>query len=228
LVVSAHPDDAEMAMGGTLVKLVQTGRSVMHVSLTDGSAGTYGSLEERKAEFEAAAKVIGCDCRMLEFVDTEINNDSDSRKRVAALIRELKPKVVFAPYHTNALAEPGGIAHVDHYTAGALVRDAVKFARLKGLKLSHKPHEIENLFFYMLPRDKLPSIVVDVSESMEQAFEAIEKYSSQMAIQFRGLPIREILKSMRQAAGFRYGMQYAETFVTDMPLRFDGKTFFEV
>ncbi|MCB0331634.1 MAG: PIG-L family deacetylase, partial [Bdellovibrionales bacterium] len=140
MIIAPHPDDAEFGMGGTMIKLTQAGKKVISVCLTQGEMGTYGIPETRREEFEHASKVSGCDCVMLDFPDTGIENDRESRVRVARLLREYRPQVVFAPYYKNDLGLPGGLVHVDHYTTGALVRDAVKFSRLKNVIADMEPH----------------------------------------------------------------------------------------
>ena len=228
LIVSAHPDDAEMAMGGTLIKLAQGGKKLFHLCLTRGEMGTHGTVESRKIEFEAACKVIGCEHRMLTLPDSGIENSRENRLLVAAVIRETRPTIVFAPYHTNNLGELGGISNVDHYNAGALVRDAVKLARLERAMPAPEKHAIQKLYFYMLPRNVLPTIIVDVSEQVELWLRAIRSYESQMAIEFRGTPITDLLLLRRSALGVEVGAKHAEGFVTGMRLGFDPQNFFDI
>ena len=228
LIVSAHPDDAEMAMGGTIAKLRAAEKRIFHLCLTRGEMGTHGSIETRKREFESANSLLGCSHEMLSLPDSGIENNRENRLIVAKVIREVRPTVVFAPYHTNNLGELGGISNVDHYTAGALVRDAVKMARLERTMEKPEKHVIQKLFFYMLPRNVLPTIIVDVTEEMDLALKAIKAYETQMAIQFRGTPITELLLLRRAALGLEIGAKYAEGFVTDMPLNFSARHFSEV
>ena len=113
LVFSAHPDDAEFAMGGTLVKLVRAGYSLRHISLTKADMSTNGTVESRMVEFARASGIIGCAHEALDLPDTGVENTRENRLLAAALIRRYKPQLVFAPYHTNPLGELGGLANVD-------------------------------------------------------------------------------------------------------------------
>ena len=54
LVFSPHPDDAEMTIAGTMIRLVKSGRRVLSVALTGGQKGTFGTPEQRAREFAAA------------------------------------------------------------------------------------------------------------------------------------------------------------------------------
>jgi N-acetylglucosamine malate deacetylase 1 len=228
LIFSAHPDDAEMAMGGTMIRLIRAGYSVINVCLTRGEKGTYGDADIRSQEFNEASKLIGCACQQLDFPDTEIENTAEARKRLAALIRAYAPRVVFAPYHTNPLGELGGISNRDHYTTGSLVRDAVKLARLTKAVPDMLPHTVNKLYFYMIPRNVWAQLIVDVSEVIDETVNAISAYKSQMSINYLGNDIRHILLTMRESVGLHAGLRYAESFTTDLPLRMAPSSFFDL
>ena len=221
MVFSAHPDDAEFIMGGTMIRLAQAGKKIVHVSLTPSQMSTHGDMSRRLGEFEAAAKVIGATPIMLDFMDTEIENDVASRRKVAKVIRENQPKIVFAPYHTNPLAENGGAAHRDHYTTGGLVRDAIKLARLEKTVPEVPKHTVLRSYYYMLPRNVLPNAIVDVTPVIDKVQELIRCYKSQMAINVRGIEVYDSLMTQKRAAGLIIGAQYAEHFITDTPLRLE-------
>ncbi len=54
LVVAPHPDDAELGMGGTILRLKAEGRSVGVLDLTNGEPTPFGSVEVREQETAAA------------------------------------------------------------------------------------------------------------------------------------------------------------------------------
>jgi len=228
LVFGAHPDDGEMSMGGTMIKLVKAGYSLKYISLTKGDKGTFGTIETRTKEFGAACKVMGCDGELLDLLDTRVENTPDNRMRLAKIIRQAKPRLVFAPYHTNNLGELSGVCNVDHYATGALVRDAVKMARLEKTVPDVQKHQIQKLYFYMLPRDIYGAIYVDVSDVIQETVKAISAYETQLNIKSHGHDIKKVLLLRRQAAGLDIGVDYAERFTTDLALNFSAKTFFEI
>jgi N-acetylglucosamine malate deacetylase 1 len=225
MVFSPHPDDAEFGMGGTMIRMVHDGLSVLHVALTPSQMSTHGDIHTRRGEFEAAAKLIGADSLMLDFMDTEVENDAASRKKIAALIRQHKPKIVFAPYHTNPLADIGGLVHRDHFTSGALIRDAIKLARLEKTVPNIPKHTITRSFFYMIPRNVMPSIIVDITPVIDKYKELILCYKSQMAINVRGVGVQDALLIGKRSIGLTSGYEYGEQFVTEMPLNFNPNDF---
>ena len=219
LVVSAHPDDCEFSMGGTLIKLARSGASIFSLVLTESEMSTSGDVIRRKGELAAACSVVGMRYEQWNLPDTGVENTRENRIRVARLIRQLKPKIVFAQYHTNPIGELGGVAHVDHYTTGALVRDAVKMARLDKTVPDVPKHTVSRLYFYMLPRQIMPTMVVDVSDVATDLEKLIGAYESQLVNRFGGLNLRDYLMTRRINLGMDVGVRYAEAFITDIPLR---------
>ena len=157
-----------------------------------------------------------------------MENNRENRLILAELIRLHKPTLVFAPYHTNPAAELGGIAHVDHYTTGSLVRDAVKMARLAKTIPALPPHQIHKLYFFMLPSSLTPTLVVDVTQEMDIAMQAMEAYAPQVAHVAFGATVKERLIIRRSALGLDIGAKFAEGFVTDMKLVCEARHFFEL
>ncbi|UCE01580.1 MAG: PIG-L family deacetylase [Candidatus Latescibacterota bacterium] len=228
VVFGAHPDDAEMGMGGTVAKLARAGRRVLLVSLTRGECGTYGSQAEREREAARAAEVLECDHRLLDFPDSRIEPDLEARERIMQLLRELQPRIVFAPYHSNRFGHHDGMAHVDHLATGVIVRDAVKLARMRGVERESSSHDVQRLYFYMVPRDRYPTLLVDVTAEYAVLVRAIEAYESQMAIERHGRAILEILQTYRRYYGIAAGCEYAEPFLCEEALRADVDTLFSL
>ena len=228
VVLGAHPDDAEMGMGGTVAKLARAGRSVILVSLTRGERGSYGSPAEREREAAAAARILGCEHRLLDFPDTAVEYGLESRTRLVRILRELAPRLVFAPYHTNRFGHHDGAAHVDHLATGALVRDAIKLARMRGVEPELPACDVQRLYYYMVPRDRYPTLLVDVSAEMETLVRALQAYATQMQITRQGNGILEILQAFRRYHGIAAGCTHAEAFLAEEALRADAETLFRL
>ena len=227
-VFGAHPDDAEMGMAGTVAKLCRAGRTVILVSMTRGERGSYGSQVEREREAAAAAAVLGCEHRLLDFPDTAVEYGVESRNRIMRLLRELRPALVFAPYHGNRFGPQDGAAHVDHIATGAIVRDAVKLCRIRGLEPGLAAHEVQRLYYYMVPRDRYPTLVVDVSAEVDTLVRALRAYETQMRIQRAGGEILDILMAYRRYYGIMAGSTAAEAFLSEEALRADADTLFRL
>ncbi|HEX9766481.1 MAG TPA: bacillithiol biosynthesis deacetylase BshB1 [Nitriliruptorales bacterium] len=171
LAVAAHPDDAEVGVGGALILAADAGRRVGIVDLTRGEAGTRGTVGERQHESERAGKLLGLHTRStLGWPDGEVGTRPEHRLALVELLRDLRPRVVLAPYPQDR--------HPDHAAAGRLVREACFLSRVAKIG-DGAPHTVDRLYHYMLHEPFTPSFVVDVSSVWERKMEALTAYESQ-------------------------------------------------
>jgi N-acetylglucosamine malate deacetylase 1 len=220
LVFGAHPDDAEFGMGASIVKFVRSGASVAVCVLTRGEAGTFGTPAQREKEMRAAAAKAGCELEVLSFHDCRIFDSYESRVQLAEVIRRVRPRIVFAPHHTNPASHRDGAAHPDHTATGTIVRSACRYARFAGLKdLAGEPWNAEHLLYYMVPRAARPTLVNDVSAYMEEWQSIARCHESQMSL--RDGKVLESLRRFREGFGGLIGVAYAEAFVMEEPVVFD-------
>ncbi len=172
LVVSPHPDDAELGMGGTLARAKAQGYTTGIVDLTRGEAATKGTPETRAAEAAAAAKVLGLGVRRnLGWPDSRIFDSEDKRLQLARVLRELQPRVVVAPHFSDR--------HPDHVAAASIAPAALHLAGLKNSPLSGEPFKPQNFFYYMGNGPFSATLVVDTSDYIETWEEAVRCYKSQ-------------------------------------------------
>jgi bacillithiol biosynthesis deacetylase BshB1 len=171
LAIGAHPDDAEIGCCGVLVMTSEAGMRVVIADLTDGELATHGTREQRKREGRRAAEIMGLRERIgLGLPDGRLGTESRHRDAVAALIRELRPRVVLAPYPEDR--------HPDHAAAGEIVRAACFLAGLEKAG-EGAPHRPAGLYHYMLHQPFRPSFVVDVSAVWERKMAVLGVYESQ-------------------------------------------------
>ena len=119
VVFSPHPDDAEMTIAGTIIRLVRSGRRVLSVALTGGEKGTFGDAQTRAKEFAAANAVMGSDGRILDFPGhggrqlargTAPDRPSDPRAPAADRLRSVPHESIRPPRRLGklrSLARPG-------------------------------------------------------------------------------------------------------------------------
>ena len=128
LAIAAHRDDVEQTCGGTLLKAAQRGQRTGILDLTQGEMGTRGSAEERAREASDAAAILGSQWRRaLDIPDGRVENTWENRLKVAAVIRETRPRVLILPYWKGR--------HPDHYTASILGYEACFLAGLAKLAI---------------------------------------------------------------------------------------------
>ncbi|MEW6046854.1 MAG: PIG-L family deacetylase, partial [Bacillota bacterium] len=76
LAVGAHPDDVELAAGGTLASLARRGLGVAILDLTNGEPTPHGSPEKRHQESHAAARTLGVAARVTLALPNRYLSDS--------------------------------------------------------------------------------------------------------------------------------------------------------
>lgn len=213
LAVAAHRDDVEQTCGGTLLRMKSLGLRTGILDLTRGEVGTRGSADERAAEAAEAARILKVDWRdALDLPDGRVENSYENRIKIAAVIRQLRPRVVILPYWTGR--------HPDHYTASILGYEACFIAGLARIETGDPAFRPFKILYASLYADVRPSLVVDISDFIEDRFRSLMAYRSQYANQETGSglfvaegEIRERIFSMARHYGLLAGVRYAEPFV---------------
>jgi len=176
LVIAAHPDDAEISLGGTILRMVEDGRAVGVIDLTRGEMGTRGTAEDRDRETAAATKLLGLAHRgNLGLPDGRVQVTLEAREALARVLREHRPDVVLA-HHADDL-------HPDHSACGRLAREAWYLSGLKRLaELDDGPpaRRPARLFHFMGHQPFEPTVVVDIDSVWERKVEVIRCYASQL------------------------------------------------
>lgn len=208
LVVATHPDDAEISVGGTILRCKQDGMSVGIVDLTNGEPTPHGSPEIRAAETAAASDVLGLDWRgNLGLPNRSLQETLEARRALAAVFRRARPALILAPYRDDA--------HPDHVAAGRLADDARFWAKLSRSDIPGDPFHPPRVLYYTsihLRIDPPPAIVIDVSEHIDAKMQALRCYASQFTTG-RPQEFPTALDDIRDRArywGWRIGTAYAE------------------
>ena len=133
IAVGAHPDDVEIACGGTLARMVQQGYRVGIIDLTDGEPTPLSpGPEVRLQEANQAAQVLGVHKRItMELPNRRLFDSFEARVALAKLFRQYRPKVVLGFGDKTPMASP------DHYQAMLITDAAVFYSRLCKLSLIH-------------------------------------------------------------------------------------------
>ena len=174
LAIFAHPDDVELTVGGTLLKMKSLGYKTAALDITRGEMGTRGTVEGRAAEAEEAAKILKLDAREnLGLPDGRVFVTDDERAKLVRVLRRLNPKILL----THQIDDP----HPDHHHIAQLVRESARLASMQkydadfGQEKIRVPIVAHNIFSQRVT----PSFIVDVSEFLEKKTEAIRAHNSQ-------------------------------------------------
>ena len=212
LVVAAHPDDAEISVGGVILSSVAAGRRVGVLELTNGEPTPRGTVERRAAETAAATEVLGVTWRgNLGLPNRSLQADLPARQQLAEVFRLTRPAVILAPYWEDA--------HPDHVAASQLVDDARFWSKLSKTEMVGERFWPPRLYYYFSIHLRIhprPSFVFDISDCIDAKMRAISCYQSQV-IEGRSTEFPTVLDDIRDCArywGWAIGRNYGEPLMS--------------
>ncbi|MBW3600700.1 MAG: PIG-L family deacetylase [Planctomycetes bacterium] len=221
VAVGAHPDDVEIACGGTLARLSRQGYKVGIIDLTDGEPTPLSAgPEERLAEAQAAAEILGVAKRVtLDLANRRLFDTYENRVALAKEFRKYRPRVVIGFGDKTPMASP------DHWQAMQITDAAVFYSRLTKWDetFDHLPvHTVSSQLYFRLAFEPyslnpgLSHFVADISDTLEAKIEAVRCYKTQFPPTKEHVfdRIRGAALSAGSAAGYRAG----EAFTTVRPL----------
>jgi N-acetylglucosamine malate deacetylase 1 len=221
MAVGAHPDDIEIACGGTIAALVDAGYKVGIIDLTDGEPTPLSpGPDARLAEAKAAGEALGVHLRtLLHLPNRRLFDSYEARLKLAIEFRKHKPKLVIGLGDRTPMASP------DHWQAMQITDAAVFYSRLTKWDDQFDnlpPHTIQRQLYCMLgsPLAGAPipggQVVVDISNTLAKKLAAIRCYKSQFP------PEKEHLFERLDAAdrylGRSAGVVAAELLISPRPV----------
>lgn len=215
LIIAPHPDDAELGMGGTIVKLVRQRHTVHLLDMTNGEPTPNGSPEIREREWTAATKILGCTRSNLALTNREVTHDLASRHKLAAVIREHRPDVLFVPFSPDA--------HPDHVAVTRIAEDARFDAKLTKSTIPGEPWHPKRIIYYFCTHLRLsfqPTFCLDTSDSHREKLEACMCYESQGLSKTGGLI--SLVDQIAAYFGNRIGTHRAEPFFSHEVIGLSG------
>lgn len=165
LVITAHPDDSEFYIGGTLAKLRDSGAEIWQVIITDGDKAYYGPLTDakknrevrREESLEAARSWGGKNLVLLGYPDGRLKNSDRLVDRLRIEIEKFQPEYVLAFDHDH----PPRRSHTDHRVAGLAsaiaVEEAPSVRWLMRFSTSH-PNYVEDISQYWPEKEQMLKI----------------------------------------------------------------------
>lgn len=222
LAFGAHVDDIELGCGATIAKLTAQGHAIGACELTAGELSTRGTVDERTAEAQEAAQILGLKTRInLGIPDGNIEENQANKLKVIRVLRQYRPKYVFVNYWQ--------CRHYDHIHTSNVVSEACFYSGLKKIDTAQEPFRPNIVMYYFLRHEGNPSFVVDVTGFHEIKMRAILAHKSQFHNPEVAEPdtfissryfIDSILKRM-QGHGLRIGAEYGEAFAVRETLKID-------
>ncbi len=220
LAIAPHPDDAELGMGGAIIKMISQGLRVGVLDLTNGEPTPHGTTEIRTKETDAATAMLQLDWRWnLGLPNRSVEATLDARAQLANVIRLTRPRWLFAPYWIDS--------HPDHVATTQLVESARFWAKLTKTEMLGEPHHPERIFYYYCVHLRLnlqPAFIVDISDEFETKMKAIRCYESQF-ITGRSIDSPTFIDRLRDESAYwgkMIGRKFGEPFTSREPIGLSG------
>jgi LmbE family N-acetylglucosaminyl deacetylase len=217
LAVYAHPDDPDVAAGGTLARWAAAGSEVHVCICADGDKGSLDPAVDpaelagrRREETARAGRILGISTHhWLGYADGDLDEDRQLRARLVGLIRQVKPTAVMAPDPTAVFFGGTYINHRDHRATGWAAMDAVAPAAGNPHYFPDEgpAHRAEVLY---LSGTLEPDVWVDVSDTIEAKAAAIACHVSQLGD--AGEWLRGAVRGRAEEAGRQASVSFAEGF----------------
>jgi len=216
LVVAPHPDDAELGMGGTILRMIEQGWRVGVLDLTSGEPTPHGSETLRREETAVATEILQLSWRgNAGLPNRKLEATLEARQLLASYFRMLRPRRIFAPYWEDA--------HPDHVAATNLVEAARFWSKLSKTDMPGESFHPERLYYYFCIHLRLavqPSWIVDISSQWPRKLASIEAYQSQF-ITGRSTESPTMIDRLRDDAAYwgrLINRRYGEPLATKEPL----------
>ncbi len=224
LAIGAHPDDADLGLGGTLLLLAAQGFTTAILDLTQGEAASRGSAEERLREADKAARILQVRERFnAELPDGGLANTPEQRLRLVPFIRALRPKIILNHHPVDR--------HPDHKAAHDLVRDANFFAGVASIETEEEAYRAPHIYLYHPYQDCTdpPAFVMDISEFIERKLRALQNFKSQLynpnypgpQTYVSSPEFWEFISTRAAYWGNRVGVAYGEPLYASAPFALD-------
>ncbi len=217
LAIFAHPDDADVGVGGTLALFSSKGAEIRLLVVCNGDKGSLNDgvdsqelVSLRRIEVEQASGILGiAHHRFVGVEDGEVENSSELRRTIVAEVRSFKPDVVITHDPSAMFFGTTYFNHRDHRELGMAVLDSVFPAAGSPLYFSDAglPHQVS---YVMLSGTLEANIAIDISSTLEAKREAVRRHQSQVSVD--EARILENLVVGAKQVGKRASVTYAEAF----------------
>lgn len=210
LAIGAHPDDVEIGMGATIVKLLKAGHTINILNLTDGEPSPCGTKEIRKAEAQISANILGITNRTTLGLPTRFVKDTiEARIKIAEHIRSIQPQIIFTHFEIDR--------HPDHVSTCLLTESAVFYAKLTKSEIHGLPWQVKKIYYFFSIHLRLninPSFVIDVSQDFQKKIEALKAYKSQFINNKKNAFIFDYVQTQGKYFGSLINKDYGEPFAS--------------
>ena len=220
LCISAHPDDNEFTIAGSVARWAREGRDVVFCLVTTGGSGTNehtpdntGLIPIRERESRDAAKILGVkDVVFLGYQDGVVEPSIGLRRDLTRVIRRVRPDVVVCGDPTVRWYGSEYLNHPDHRAVASAALDAVfpssetRVIFQELLAEGLEPHKVKEVFISGV---EPPDTYIDITDTIALKCQALRAHVSQVG---KGEWVDKLLRVWAAADGKEAGVKHAESF----------------
>lgn len=219
LVVSAHPDDEILGVGGTLIRHRDQGDEIhwlIATNIFEDQGYTRDRVVSRQHEIELVAAKLNMQTHLLDYKTMTLTSEDllTLVPRISTVFREVKPEVVYVLNRSDA--------HSDHrilFDAAMACTKSFRYPFIREVLMYECISETE--FAPILPEKVFqPNVFVDISTNIDEKMELMRVYASELGEH----PFPRSERNIRALATFRgasCGVEYAEAFQLLKSCRFE-------
>ncbi len=206
LIIAAHLDDAVIAVGGIIGKLVRNGCRVNVVCFGNGDEaftvpdGREAAIIRFKNEAVKAHELLGVsNFECFDVPDFGVQQNRDTYRQCIRSIRKYKPSIIIGHYWAE---------YFQHHEMATLARDAWFQAGWNCSADLGAPWTAGKYYHYEVLHDlPEPTHLIDVSDTFENKIKAFKKFVT--AEEHLG-SMAEQLRARARHHGSKIGVEYAE------------------
>jgi len=214
-VVTAHPDDAELLCGGTMVKYINKGHKVTLIIATNGEVAsqTYSKKEIAEIRYKEAkegARIMGAELIWLGFPDEFLFDCRETRLSFLNALRKAAADIVITHYHDYY--------NCDHNMVHKITNDLGILQNVKNIETENPP-TVNNPYLYFMDtlvcKNFEPEEYVDITDVFETKREALMAHKSQheWLKKHSKIDYADLIETQSKIRGYQAGVKYAEAFI---------------
>ena len=208
LVITPHPDDETLGVGGSIAKLINQGHDVYILTVSGHLPPLYDRKDYDKTVKEAhkAYDILGItNSKFLEIPATMIGYEPvhSLNNKIVSVINEYRPNFVFCPFPDR---------HIDHklvfestLVATRPVQAGAEIELVAAYEILSETHW--NAPF--IEPNFIPNLVIDIGDFIEQKIAALKCYQSQIS-KDEGPRSLKAVKALAQLRGTQSGFKFGE------------------
>lgn len=208
LVISPHPDDESIGLGGTISKSIAEGHDVFILTVSGHLPPLYSRKDYDKTVNESyeAFKILGVkNSSFLEIPATMVGDEPihSLNKKISSVVQDYKPNIVYCPFPDR---------HIDHkliFESSMVATRPVNIGREIELVAAYETLSETHWNAPFIEPNFIPNMVVNIDKFIDNKLNALRCYKSQIDEECGPRSIKAV-RALAEFRGTQSGFSYGE------------------